>query len=596
MTRSNIGFIILVIVLLALIGYISLGDLIDTFWAGPAATEPLPEDVPDTGEGPTLITGIVTYQDPRFVQSATAPIIVLEDQAGFIDRNPNFVPAPESQTLGQITTDLRTSPFSYSLVLPIRPQGSVRDVDQNNRDDIGVMVFAVAYWNNIFGGPFLEQRDMFGGGWSRAYASTRVRSEPEVNGEVHGGKYIVYAPEIGQGFPNDFGLDQKLFTQDDPIVLLQQGYTLVNMETRPFAFTRPNRPVIDLIEPVDSQVDDYSSFTYSKAFDLMINKLRAEYAFTEQKNIDWERERNRFRPLFQEAEETGNVNLYLSALNSFLRAIPDGQLSASIFYDQFTLNTEGGIGLAVTEIADGAGGTSRVVVSYLMENGPADQAGIKLGAEIVAINDRPVEAAIQNAIPWNEHSSTPSHLKIQKLRALLRFPLNTAVKIVYQNPDGAFDIPAAALNEFGPPLEYELLEDGYAYVKIYRFPDNSQLTVQLWEDLLTKLNYHEIPGLIMDVRYNRGGNIFLADQLSAYLLEGQQDIGGYQDFRYNFKINRDTIRTLYPPPTGLSYSGNLSVLIGPDCRRECELFVNNLTQRENTSILGQHPTAGKAEG
>ena len=57
----------------------------------------------------------------------------------------------ESQVIGQITSDVFTSPFTYSLSLPIEPQASLRDVDQDGEIDEGVMVYAVAYWTNTWG-------------------------------------------------------------------------------------------------------------------------------------------------------------------------------------------------------------------------------------------------------------------------------------------------------------------------------------------------------------------------------------------------------------------------------------------------------------
>ena len=131
-----------------------------------AQTPPAP--ITNDEGGPVLLTGKVTYTNPFFTIGVAAPLIVLEDQAGFIDRDPGFIIPPESQTLGQITSDFLDSPFTYSLALPIEPQGTQRDVDQDQTEDAGVMVFAVAYWNNKFGDPFLEERDLFGGGWSTA--------------------------------------------------------------------------------------------------------------------------------------------------------------------------------------------------------------------------------------------------------------------------------------------------------------------------------------------------------------------------------------------------------------------------------------------
>jgi len=78
--------------------------------------------------------------------------------------------------LGKLTSDFYTSPFTYTLSLPTRPSGTLNDVDHDGQKDTGVMVFAVAYWTNTWGDPYLERRDQGGGGWSTAYASIKVRS------------------------------------------------------------------------------------------------------------------------------------------------------------------------------------------------------------------------------------------------------------------------------------------------------------------------------------------------------------------------------------------------------------------------------------
>jgi hypothetical protein len=79
---------------------------------------PTAEIVNDEG-GAVSITGEVEYTNTFFTMGVAEPVIILEDQAGFVDRNENFLMPVESQTLGQITSDFFTSPFSYSIALPL---------------------------------------------------------------------------------------------------------------------------------------------------------------------------------------------------------------------------------------------------------------------------------------------------------------------------------------------------------------------------------------------------------------------------------------------------------------------------------------------
>ena len=166
--------------------------------------------------GPVTVTGSVTYTDPLFLLGTAEPLVILEDQAGFVDRDRSFVMSEESQVLAQITSDVFTSPFTYSVSLPIEPEATLRDVDHDSATDQGVMIYAVAYWTNTWGDPYLEQRDLSGGGWSTAYASTHIDPNPSAEGEVIGGKYLIYAPDDQQEFPSGFGDDGLLFTDDDP--------------------------------------------------------------------------------------------------------------------------------------------------------------------------------------------------------------------------------------------------------------------------------------------------------------------------------------------------------------------------------------------
>ncbi len=537
-----------------------------------------------------------------------APVIILEDQAGFVDRNEHFLMPPESQALAQITSDFFESPFSYSLALPIEPQGSLRDVDQDGEEDTGIQVFAPAYWTNTWGDPFLEERDLSGGGWSTAYASTRISEDADTEREIIGGKYLIYAPDDQQGFPSGFGDDGLLFTADDPIVQVPQGYTIVDMDSDPFTFDRARHQVVDLVEPEGAALDDYTELSYAEAFDALIEQLRNEYAFTDYKNLDWDAIHAELRPAFEAADEDNDADAYRVALRDLAWSIPDGHVSGPWIQEEFSFNNANGIGLAIDELESGD-----FLVTYLLENGPAAAAGIELGAELVAINGVPINQAIENTIGWTGPFSTAHNERLAKTAFVTRFTADTeTVEVTFANPGGAEEMVEldtefeqeslfAALEESIPtgfelPVEYELLEDSnLGYAQIFSFSDNDLLSVQLWERMIRELNENGVPGLIIDMRMNGGGSGFLADQMAAYFFDEEYSLGNsgfYEDDLGEFTFDDRGEGFFILPPEDLRYQGDIAVIVGPDCASACEFFSYDMTIADRAEIIGHYPTAG----
>lgn len=568
---------------------------------------PLAEIINEEG-GPVVITGEVEYTNPFFTLGVAEPIVILEDQTGFVDRDRDYIFPIESQVLGQITSDFYSSPFTYSLTLPLVPRGGLRDVDNDGETDSGVMVFAVAYWTNIWGDPYLERRDQSGGGWSSAYASTRISDDRDNYLEVYGGKYVVYAPDGEQGFPSSFGADELLFTDDDPIVQLPPGWTVIDMDNEPFVFNRASEAQIDLLEPESIALTDFSELSYTEAFDAMLEKLRTEYAFTEHKGISWDELDQQFRPHFESAEQQGIKLQYYLALRDFLWSIPDGHINMDfeVLMPQFQREILGGLGMAVQELDDG-----RILVNFITENGLADRAGVLLAAEVFEINGKPIRDVVSETLPWSSPFSTEHTRRMDQLIYALRFPLETEVTVRYANPDAApasttfiteFEIDSffanarfAEITGFDLPVEFELLESGYGYVQIKDFSDNGLLTIQLWERMMEDLNEFDVPGLIIDLRQNGGGSGYLADQMAAYFFDEELLLGNtgyYDDSIDDFYADPGDEDHFFPPREELRYHGDITVIIGPACASACEFFAYDLTIQNRATIIGHYPTAG----
>jgi C-terminal processing protease CtpA/Prc len=567
------------------------------------SAEPSASAEPSTsGEtGPTIVTGALTYTNVYFPLGVAEPEIILEDEGGFVTRDRSFVMPVESQTIGQLTSDFSTSPVSYSLSLPAEPQGTLHDVNHDGKDDTGVQVFAVAYWTNTWGDPYLERRDLDGGGWSSAYASTRVSSDPDNYLEWTGGKVLVYAPDGNQQFPSGFGDDKKLFTDDDPIMDLPQGWSVIDMDQAPFAIDRSADPTIDLIEPADTALADFSNLSYPDAFDAMVDRFKKLYPFTELKGIDWDAKSTQFREEFVQAQEANDSHAYQQAIQDFLFSIPDVHIGASLpaLNDDFQSDTAGGLGFAITQLDSG-----QYVVSYLTAGGPAAKAGMKIDAQILSLDGQPIDKVVDANVPWSSPFSTDTAKHLQQMRYALRFPMDKKqVEVQFKNPKAeAKKATLAVVNEYDSfsassfaagtsatdlPVEFSILPDGLGYIKVTSFSDNEVLTIQLWERALSYLIQNQVPGVILDMRQNGGGDGWLADQMAAYFFK--QDTPYGTSYMYGSPGNDVS---MIPPPADLQFTGDVTVLVAPGCVSACEYFTRGLTIDSRASIVGQYGTAG----
>ena len=238
--------------------------------------------------------------------------------------------------------------------------------DQDGAEDRGVMVFAVAYWSNTWGGPFLEERD--GTGWSTAYASTTT--DPDRDNEINGGHLIIWAPDETQSFPSGFGEDAMLFTEDDPVQDVPAGYSIVDLNEEPFRVYKEANPQMTLIEG-EGAVNDYSAMTPGEAFDAMFAKVSVEYPFTADKKIDWQALYDKHAPIVSAA--ASEDALYARCMISPM--IFPIRMSACRSMRRYIMKNRGGsFGMVLAELVDGG-----VVVTKVFPDYSAAQAGIEPG-------------------------------------------------------------------------------------------------------------------------------------------------------------------------------------------------------------------------
>ena len=545
------------------------------------------------GDGVTTLTGSVAVTNPLVFDTFTEPFILLTDLTAFVKRDRNLsLPSPV-----QLTANLEgylNSGAAFTLPLPIRPQGAVNDVDRGGAGT-GIQIYALDFQVNAVGDPFLNSLEMRG--WPTALTSLRVETGTD---EVSGGRVVVWAPDDAQGFPTDFGADGKLFTADDPIAPVPAGWTVVDLDQRPFGLIRDDTVEVAILEG-DAALKDLSALSFTGAFDALVGELRVRYPFTAYKGLDWDAIVAEVRPRVEQAERDNDLLAFNLALMRLAVLMEDGHVGVAPPAGYFAQRLGGGVGVVLGQTDD-----ERVVVRCVADGSPAAAAGMEPAAVVETWNGEPVGQALA-AVEQLFAESTALGVTRQRLSLLARMPVGSAVTVGYRNPDEATtrtaDLVAVADTAgFGEacgldlgdpaamPVTVEVLPSGLGYVRVNTFYDDLTLMTHAWEWALRRLRELDVPALIVDVRANGGG----IGQLPLYFAGSFYD----EPFVLSEQVYVDEAgRPIVGAadrvePTPVRWERPVAVLIDASCASACEIFAAAMARDPAHLIVGRTPTAG----
>jgi C-terminal processing protease CtpA/Prc len=553
--------------------------------------------------GVELITGDFTYTNEFVLETYYVEhAVALLDLTGYIQRDKEWELPVESQVLGYMNVDTENNRGTFRLQLPVRPAGESHDVDNDGTKDEGVQIFAVGYSPNLTGDVFSvgDDRSL---GWPTYLAS--IITDPENQDEVIGGKLVVWAPDDQQAFPTSFGEDGLLFTADDPVAPLPAGYSVIDLDKQPFEIDQGQEAKMKLYEPQDIAVKDFSNLSFSEAFDKMFEIARKEYAFNgiEGKQPDWDKLYAELSPRVKEAEQKRDVRAYYAALRDFTYAFKDGHvgLSSDLRRQEFREIAGSGYGFTIRELDDGS-----VIVTYITEDGPAQKAGIKVGAEITEFNGMPIDEAISKVLPFEAPYSTDFGLRTAQALYLLRAPAGTKAEVTFINPgDKAKTITLQAIQEFDSflagwpfddadpdvlPVEYRTLETQIGYIRINSNYDDLGLAIRIFERALKIFEQNQVAGLIIDMRFNFGGAPL---GLAGFLYDQEIPLGQLEYYSDKTgKFEPEGPREKVYPNVGQYRFDKMVLLVDQNCYSACEIEAYGFSQVPGMIVMGQFPTAG----
>ena len=383
---------------------------------------------------------------------------------------------------------------------------------------------------------------------------------------------------------------------------------------------------------------DYRALTWADAFKAAHDKFSREYAFGDWKGVDWPGLSGRFLPRIAQAQAAGDEKAYYLALHEYVCSIPDGHisLSAEDASVPMALGKElagGGFGMAVAELDDW-----RVIAAAVVPGGPADSAGIMVGAEIITWGGHPVKTAIGRidvgAVPFKvltgavggeSPQATSEHERLEQARLLTRAPVGTGIQVVFKNPgsatsqtvvltavddagQGASLLNFAKRPDLSDQIDYRILPEGYGYVHVrieLDLSDPSGYPTRIFrqfQEAIASFVAAGAPGVIIDLRGNYGGSDkFAADMCGFFstapsFYESQEyydkRTGTFLQFTVDEQSLDPFVDHLVITPQTPHFGGPVVVLVNPGTISSGEGPAMGIARLPQGRVIGFHGTNG----
>lgn len=372
--------------------------------------------------------------------------------------------------------------------------------------------------------------------------------------------------------------------------------------------------------------EDLSALTWTEAFDRLLAKMQAEYAFTHWKSIDWDGLRATYAPRIAAAEATGDDVGYYLTLRNFTHRLRDGHVSITDDPEVTAMLAGGSYGLVLDRL-----GSDDIAVTWLDPVGPAARAGVTVGSVVRTWNGQPIDDALRaTPLALAPSMATDPRRDAERLRWLVRAPVGTDAAARMVRPDGthiAVTLTAAdddgrtlaltdsrsviGRGQFPTDMVEDTVVDGIGHLRIWAeidvpeaLPGEHTPTVTQIRDTLDRFRREGVDGVVVDVRNNAGGSDSMVAQILAEFVD-RPAVYEYQNWRVpgtdRFQVwltddttgqytTRDT--ALMIEPVRDPYLGPVVVLVNNGTISSGEGLALGIARRPCSAVVGRQGTNG----
>jgi C-terminal processing protease CtpA/Prc len=265
------------------------------------------------------------------------------------------------------------------------------------------------------------------------------------------------------------------------------------------------------VKAVAAPQTNFTRHQYDEDFDCLWRSISDEYAYFDQKQTDWKRVREIYRPQINAVKTRED---FVALLESVLEELYD-------FHTHLNTNTPASPRLVPSGAdiwAEWIRG--RAIITEVRPESSAEKAGIRVGMQVAAINGIAVDEAVNRRVGKSLRSSDQA-AKNWALRILLAGRRNEKRSIeVLSNGErrrlSIDDQPDGESVETKPLLEYRRIEKDVGYIRVNNSLGDTDLIKQFDLSLTALRNTR---GLILDLRDTpSGGNTTVARGIMGWFI------------------------------------------------------------------------------
>ncbi|MDF2629696.1 MAG: hypothetical protein K0R39_3527 [Symbiobacteriaceae bacterium] len=316
-----------------------------------------------------------------------------------------------------------------------------------------------------------------------------------------------------------------------------------------------------------------ASLTSAQREEIFLNmwsQVNRDYLYFDRRDVDWEAVREQYLPL---ARSASDVPQFQTILRQALAEVNDSHLA---LYEG--PGTVGRPHLWVEQDGD------QIAIAWVDGGSDAEQAGLKPGMILQEVDGLPI-AEVWAREEAAAAASMAANQRWLGARNVVRGPMGSETTIVAalpgQSPVKATLVRSAKPDPYVSYVGKKELPGGIVYIYIRTFADPE--VIQSAEALLREVAQKKPNGLIIDVRYNRGGSLDNVTRVGNPLFAKGTILAFQKDHTAGTTLQVDTT-----PPT-VSYTGPLVVLTNQSCGSACDILATGMQQTKRATLVGENP-------